>query len=434
MRAMHWFAATFVLMALSVAQRNGSYAPWALCWMLAAFAMACVGAWRVHRGDDEPPSERFLAICLIGVAFVALDVSPLIHDKKILVDRVAHALQLLLIAWAAAAYVYPSGLPDRLNRILGVGFVAIALIARLAAPFLSPSPVIDVFYAARDGSVHLLDGLNPYLTPITDPYDDGAGFGYEIDGYFYLPAALYLQTVGHLLGDVRFASVLAECAFVAVMWRLTRGKAFGLRIVPLLLFLWHPKGFLVIEQAWTEPLILGCLALFLWLEARGSRLAPAVFGYLLSIKQTTAFWLIHWFRLRPPWNGVSAAIAVLVTTMLPFSIWDAASFWEYAVLFQLQTAFRPDALTVFAPLSKLGLIPSKGWTIGLGLIATLVSMRLFRALEPMRAWLLGMTLSTFAMFLFGSQAFCNYYYLAWGLLTIILVQPERQSKQSLERK
>jgi hypothetical protein len=98
-------------------------------------------------------------------------------------------------------------------------------------------------------------------------------------------------------------------------------------------------------------------------------------------------------------------------TCVPFFVWDPVSFYTYGVRFQLETAFRPDGLTIVALLHRLfGLTAGKGLAAFVGLGVALYTYRRFLAIGLV-GYLLAVTLTTFSIFLFGSQAFCNYYYL-----------------------
>ena len=79
-----------------------------------------------------------------------------------------------------------------------------------------------------------------------------------------------------------------------------------------------------IEQAWTEPLLLGCFALFILLSLRGQRTAAAAtYGYFPQPQAVFAVLLpalVHLWE-RNIWR-VLLGIGVAVATAVPFIIWD----------------------------------------------------------------------------------------------------------------
>jgi heme/copper-type cytochrome/quinol oxidase subunit 4 len=169
----------------------------------------------------------------------------------------------------------------------------------------------------------------------------------------------------------------------------------------------------VIEQGWTEPFIAGAFGLFLWLrERRRGSLAPAAaYGFMLSLKQYLVFFVLHLFMIERRGKALTIAAVTGFLTCLPFLVWDPVSFYTYGVRFQLETAFRPDGLTIVALFHRLfGLTAGKWLAALVGLGVALYTYRRFLPLGLV-GYLLAVTLTTFSIFLFGSQAFCNYYYL-----------------------
>jgi hypothetical protein len=280
---------------------------------------------------------------------------------------------------------------------------------------VSPSPIIDVFVQFQESAQHLLAGLNPYTVPFSDVYRGTRDYGYHTLGYAYLPANLLLQSAAYgLAGDIRYGYIAAEVVVAIALYRVAR-PAPG-RLAPMLvvlLFLFHPRGLFVIEQGWTEPFIAGAFALFLWLRDRRpeSSWPAAAYGLMLSLKQYLVYFVLHLFMIERRRKALAVATATGFLTLVPFLVWDPVSLYTYGVMFQLETPFRPDGLTVVAVLYRLFGFTAGKWLaalIGLGVAV----YTYWRFLElGLVGYLLAVTLTTFAIFLFGSQAFCNYYYL-----------------------
>jgi hypothetical protein len=293
----------------------------------------------------------------------------------------------------------------------------------------SPAPVIDVFVEFQESARNLLAGLNPYTVPVSDVYQGTRDYGYRLLGYAYLPANLLLQTAAYALaGDFRYGCIAAEAVVAFALYRVAR-PAPG-RLAPMLvvlLFLFHPRGLLVIEQGWTEPFIAGAFALFLWLRDRRpeSSWPAAAYGYMLSLKQYLVYFVLHLFMIERRGKALAVAAVTGFLTLVPFLVWDPVSFYTYGVKFQLETTFRPDGLTVVALLYRLFGFTAGKWLaalVGLGVAAYTYSRFLALGLV---GYLLAVTLTTFSIFLFGSQAFCNYYYLVSVLCLFVLAAHAR---------
>jgi hypothetical protein len=190
----------------------------------------------------------------------------------------------------------------------------------------------------------------------------------------------------------------------------------------VLLFLFHPRGCFVIEQAWNEPLLVGGAGIFLWLAVTrpASRWIPVAFGFFLALKQYLVFFAALFFLRPKRWRGLPLAGLVVVATWLPFLWWDAPSAVQNGLLFQFRTPFRPDGLTVSAALFRgFGWAATKWVAIGAGLVMTgLTHRRLNRG--RLSGYLYASVLTTLGVFLCGSQAFCNYYYFLGALLLFLM--------------
>lgn len=129
-------------------------------------------------------------------------------------------------------------------------------------------------------------------------------------------------------------------------------------------------------------------------------------------------------------------IGVALLTILPFVIvMGPRDFVQIAVLELISTPFRADGLTV--PAFFVNVFHTRSvtslWSLGVGSIATIVSLLLLKNLRPTIRFVAGSTVTMFAVFLFGAQAFCNYYYLVGGMMLWLLVlhaEPEEDPKIS----
>jgi hypothetical protein len=425
-------AGAFAIVAIAGAlvSGNGRYTHLAIGLLLAAFAGLAVLARETLRaaesragrspaspeGHDEDSAglawERVLAIALLLFLALGLTTKPGESVQGPYYRTVLVVVSLLLggAVWAIFLRREPR---QAVPRAVFVAGVVAGFGLRIWMLQVSPAPVIDVFVEFQESARHLLAGANPYTVTVSDVYRGTQDYGYRLFGYAYLPANLYLQTAAYALaGDFRYGCIAAEAIVAFALYRVA-GPGRRVAMLGVLLFLFHPRGLFVIEQGWTEPFIAGAFALFLWLrERRPGSLGPAAaYGYMLSLKQYLVYFVLHLFMIERRGKALAIAAVTGALTCVPFLVWDPPSFLTYAVRFQLETPFRPDGLTVVSLLHRLVGVTAGKWLAGLvGLGMAAFTYRRFLPLGLV-GYLLSVTLTTFSIFLFGSQAFCNYYYL-----------------------
>lgn len=412
----------WAVLALTLQVSGGFYRPAGLILVCVAGVLMVWGAAKARRtGEVEAPAglAPVLLAIMLGASLLHPPGDGIAADWFLPLWRAG----LAAVGLALVAVLLRPGREMPFRILLVVGII-VGLGTRAGLIVAAPAPEIDVFPMFQESAAYLLDGLNPYTTPVTDPYGGTRDYGYAVLGYAYPPLNLYLHTIAYALThDVRYASLAAEAVAVFALLRL--GAATKRGAWAALLFLAFPRGPFVLEQAWTEPFIAGGYALTTLLAVRrpGSRQLAMVYGLMLGLKQYLVYFVLHGLMLeRRPGRIALAALAVVVPTV-PFLVVDAKSFLDYAVLFQLNTPFRPDGLTLPAGLYALtGITIGKGLAAGVGLVVALVTGWVLRG-RGVFGWVLATTLTTFALFLFGSQAFANYYYLVAAMLLVSTTCP-----------
>jgi hypothetical protein len=295
----------------------------------------------------------------------------------------------------------------------------------------SPSPPIDVITVHNAALRAIVHGHNPYAITFANIYGAGSAYyaagaesgGRVLFGYPYPPLSLLMVLPGYLLGDYRYAQLVAivvTAALIAFARPSQRARLAGA------LFLTTPRAFFVLEQGWSEPssLLLLALTIFVMLRAgNGPRWADAgavLAGLTLASKQYFAVMLPMLWRSGAA-LGVSRtrllrlAIGAAAVVILPFFLWGPRAFLEDVVLLQLREPFRTDALSYLVWVVRSGWpAPSMAWTVAA--LAVALAIALARGERSPSGLAAGLAFTLLATFAFGKKAFCNYYFLVIGML------------------
>ncbi len=306
----------------------------------------------------------------------------------------------------------------------------------------SPNPRIDVFIIQQEGAAQLLKGRDPYVAMFSNPYTLAESLRFlgrpisAISAYPYPPLALLFSTLWYaIFKDVRVGYLLMQTGTGLLLYGLGRRRGLGLGL--MCLHFLHPRGFLVLENAWTEPLLAAVVALWVtWRQCvlpktrspLGAVLGEAVFfSVVLSTKQYAVLLLPLCFRRRFVPKALALhgrrfwalGLALLFSAGLgiAFLCWHPADFVADVALFQLRQPFRSDALSLAAVFYGIFKVRPPGVLALLG--ATLPLVWLWRFWPRGTAGLVTSAVFAFlGFFLCAKQAFCNYYYFIGVLLLL----------------
>ena len=289
-----------------------------------------------------------------------------------------------------------------------------------------PRPGIDVLLFQRESLDHLLRGTNPYTVEFQDPYSPSAsalfyGPGVSVNGilqfgYPYMPLTLLSALPGHLLGDVRYASLgaMIGAALLIAFARENRTSSIGAALL-----LTTPAFPVMLLMGWVEAHVVVLVAATWYASCRAPRFLPYATGLLFASKQYTIVILPALMLLAnggsPPFSVVAfmtrAIIAGGVVT-LPLVLWDVDAFLRSAVWLQIKQPFRRDALSFLTALfpAHLGQWIVLPFAMTAGVWVTILRLRAAVTFP------LAIGLAFFVFFAFNKQAFLNYYYLVIGCL------------------
>jgi hypothetical protein len=411
-----WIAATAVL-GCGLVFGSGRYTLPALVAVLLALALAAMGL-------TLPPESRkgwlgagFLAMGLLAVELWLNAFCPLWGElaQRLWPDGMAPAMAGVGVVAGCAMLVR-----GRAHAIAAPALLAIFAGTAAWAVSVGGDPHVDVYTFTRHAVVALLHGQNPYalhypliydVRQVETFYPPSVVVNGEVTvGYSYPPLALLLFVPAQLLGDPRWALLVATLGTAVLLLRLAPGR---MGFLAAMVFLFAPRNLYVIGQTWVEPFCGLFLVAFVWSLRRGSRWAPYCFGAFLASKQFCVLMLpLAWLTLpetrRPAFLLRAFGLAVAVT--LPFFIWNPAAFWEAVVAFHFRNPLRPDALSLAVGVYRdWGVILPPAISFGLALATLWV---VSRSSQPgLARFLAGGAVVWLVFFVTAKQAFCNYYYL-----------------------
>jgi hypothetical protein len=411
-------------------------------------AVLAVGLWR-NRSTALAPgavtrASGALALTLTGLLIVAVPGFSYLPGPAAATLRLACGAAALLGGLAVA-------LPWALGPDVAVSLAAVAYTGTAAACIrLDPVPRIDVWYTLQGAADGLARGLDMYTQSWVGPPGPMATFT-------YLPWTGVLLAPGRwLAGDVRWTLVVVTlCTALAMIVNSdhdpkptvtdasidtvrnrtvdvagrVNGRVDGRvasRISAALLLL-LPGTLTQVEQAWTEPLLLCCLAVAMLALTRGRGAVAVLFVALaLASKQHIVLLLpvlAAWPRFGVRKAASAAGLAALL--VLPWVVANPAAIWHDTVQYLVTFPPLKFADTVYiAVLNETGLrLPF--WLTGAVVLATVTGVaatvhRRDPEPGPLLRWC---ALVLLAANLVNKQAFYNQYWLVAGLVLLSWAVP-----------
>ncbi len=448
-------------LACGIAAKDGRYGAWAMAAIgIGVTAATCATWWARPHPGPRPLGADGWGGQRLAWAFVALTVGigPLVRHPRYyasgtlatVADILAACAGLLAAATIALDLVGPRRAPDgdaqasereavvpgggrgvsggrprwrpvgpgRGSTALFWTLLALACAAGVATIRAAPTPRIDVFHLLQVSAVGLVHGADLYRQQWAP---DRASYGVDglFDVYPYLPwTSVLLAPARLLLGDVRYG-LLAALAVAAICARRLGTTTGAVGMLPLLVVI-LPESMYALQQSWTEPLLIACLAGMVLAVRHGHlRLAVVAFALALASKQHVALLVplaAAWPAFGVRRTAVSAGTALLLVA--PWLLAGPGDFVDDAVVTNLRYKVLGHSLSVPGWASHFGV------TLGFGpaLVVLVAAYALaWRARGDAGGFCLGGALVLLGASLMNKQTFFNHYTLPMGLLVLTAV-------------
>lgn len=291
----------------------------------------------------------------------------------------------------------------------------------LLVPILYPAPFIDLFIILKQGIADISQNLDPYSRVFPDIYNGTYDYTYlkQDIKLVYWPLNLYLLYPFQLIfGDLRFAyifSMLVSC--VILFYGTNRNKT--VFYISFILLFSNPYTFFMVKYAWIDLLAFPFFALyFLLFKEKRYLFSYFILGLLMALKLYFIFLLpisiLYLYninnKIRQPILLGSFSILISILCFLPYLFTNIDAL-VYTITYFLNSLPRIDSLSITGYISQFGI---KFNTIGSILSLLIIAIILFRIWKNNRISILfqiqDLSLVLFALFIFGKQAFGNYYF------------------------
>lgn len=411
------------------------FAAVALCWTL-----------RLTQWSASDDSFKLAAACFVFLLLgVAVNTLPAVERafKPLLVPLLAAAFTFLIWTLQGIGPGEPpySPLINAAGVLAGIGLVGNRSIERWRVPALlalhaalgiwriqaSPSPHIDVWVWHNEALQALFDGKNPYAITMPNIYGHARFYdpsmvvnGRVLTGYQYPPLSLLFAVPGWLIGDYRYSQLFAMTVGGACIAYARLGT---LAASAMVLWLFSPGCLFILEQGYTEPMLVMLLAATLLCAVRRPAWLFVPLGLLFAAKQymlvmaAPLIWLLPWpdRTRRGSWILLLRSGAVASVVTLPFFVINPKALFDCLVLLQLRQPFRTESLSLLAFWSAQYGKRLPDW-LGFASLLPTSALTLWRSERGAGAFAAGVALVSFTFFILSKQAFGNYYFFTLGAI------------------
>lgn len=402
---------------VSIAFASASISTHPLLWVLLPLAVVVLIATPLSPVLSKRPTRSFVVLTGISVWILTITRGPLSFFSATL-WLPGISIWITVAAVVLLAMLFP--VVQRNGRLPTWAWllVTIWVVASGTASVLAdPQTWIDVWALHGEAGEAWLNGQNPYSDlSVPNPMTQfPAGSIYE--GYVYPPISLVTYALSDALaGDSRWFAILCGIGLVLAIRRLSRS---GDTDVLGLLLLVSPGWPLMVQLSWTEVLSVLLLALA-FVAKPGGRVRSVLFGLFIGSKQYLLFTAlpvaVSWLRRRTRALILAGGVAAAAYAV---GLVFGAGYVDWVFLFHLRVPPRPlgDNIPGLAEL-LLGIeIHFPSWMSILAGLA-LGGWTASRKPRTDASMLLAMVATMTPIFLFGYQAFPNYWYGVLGMFVI----------------
>jgi hypothetical protein len=390
------------LLGVGVSVREGEYSPWGLALVVAGFLLTL--AVVASRRTLVVPS-RALLFGPAAVVVAAAAIHPV--NRYMHADGGLQTIQVLALIAAAAALGVLGVRRDNPAWFVGAGLAAATGVVTIVA---ANNPEIDVWFLLQQSSDGLLRGADMYRQHWQ--HSNGLQAVYP-----YLPAStLVLAPFKWVLGDVRYGLLAASLLTSYQLRRLAPAAPATLALLVLV----HPHWAFLIDQSWTEPLLLALLTGSMLAIERGRfGLAVVALAVAIAAKQHIVL-LLPLFAVWPKFGlrRAIAAGALGFAIALPWLIAGPQALWHDAVHANLSLGVLPRALCLPSMLLRHNI--DVGFWFTLVFLAAAYVVVFTRAARTTAGLAMSSALVLWAVDLANKQSFFNHYTLPLGLLVVAL--------------
>src|SRR3954453_16834278 len=314
--------AAWTLIGLAISAHDGEWSSWGLAALLVAFAMllAVAGSGQAIGVPNRRMLSLPVAVCL--AAAVAHPAYRLMHVRGAGIVAI-DVLAAVTVATALATLLLSDQLGDRWQRRGWWLGAAAAAATGVVTIVVVPDPHIDVWYLLQQSSDGLRHGQDMYRQHWQHSHGLQAI-------YPYLPwTTVLLAPFRWLTTDVRAGLLLAS---LLTSWQLRRIAPLAPAALALLVLV-HPHWAFLIDQSWTEPLLLALLTAAVIAVGTGRPMwAVPALAVALACKQHIVL-LLPLFALWRSfgWKRTAQSAGLALLLVLPWVVWDPHQFWHDAV-------------------------------------------------------------------------------------------------------